>query len=173
MSKLSFNNAGQWSLQKNSIGVDTHEEVNEPEFGHHPKGRDKKVKFDPKADQKGFQEYVDNRADHIPTSGYAIGKVTDFIWTFETDYQTSKTNQIKRDWPAWYEGELDEWRYDRGNEKAGHFEAWAKDPNHKPIILVEGTDGKPHVWDGHHRVGMAHIKKMKQIPVLYGTRKKK
>lgn len=172
MQKVIFNQAGQWKLEKaNDIGVDKRS-VTPPEPLYENK-RDKKVKFDPKADQKGFQDYVKNRADHIPASGFAVGKVDDFIWTFETDYQTSKTNQIKRDWISWYNGELDEWQYDRGAERAGHFEAWAKNPQVKPAIIIEGTDGKPHIWDGHHRVGMAHIKKMKQIPVLYGTRKKK
>ena len=71
------------------------------------------------------------------------------------------------------DGEMHEWRYDHGDEKKGHFEKWAQNPVVKPLIIIQGTDDKPHVVDGHHRAAMAHIKNMKTVPVVYGTRKSK
>lgn len=161
MEKLIKTANGQWQLLNKNF--------REAELGiTSDKG---KIKFEPGFDQKKFQEYVLSRADHIPKTGFAIGKPTDFNWHFDPEFDIDKTNALKRDWVAWYNGELDEWRYDHGDERAGHFEAWSKNPARKPIIMIEGTDGKMHCWDGHHRIGMAHIKKMKHIPVIIGIRK--
>jgi ribosomal protein S27AE len=135
-----------------------------------------KIKFDPHYGQKEFREYVEARADHMTDTGYVQGEPDDFNWHFEPEYATDKLTPIKKDadgWKAWYHGELHEWQYDHGDERKGHFEKWAQNPAHKPVIVIEGLDHDDHIIDGHHRVGMAHIKHMKTIPVLYGRRKLK
>ena len=133
-----------------------------------------KVKFNPHSGQKEFRDYVEQRADHMCDTGYVQGEPDDFNWHFEPQYQLSKLTPLKKDaegWKAWYHGELHEWEYDHGDERKGHFEKWAQNPAEKPIIVIEGLDDRDHVVDGHHRCGMAHIKNMKTIPVLYGRRK--
>ena len=128
------------------------------------------MKFDPTYTQEQMALYVLMRSDHIPLSGFAIGKPEDFVWKFIPNYSLALTNPIKKDWVSWFNGEQDEWKYNHGDEREGHFEKWLKNPYENPIIIIEGTDGKPHIWDGHHRVGISHVAKLKSVPVLFGRR---
>ena len=130
-----------------------------------------KLRFKPDFTQDQFQQYVFNKADHIPTTGYAVGEPENFVWSYIKDFPLEKLTPIKRDWKEWYDGELTEWQHDHGEERKGHFERWAEHPEKKPPIVVEGTDSKLHVWDGHHRIGMAHIKDMQKVPIIFGKRK--
>ena len=133
-----------------------------------------KMKFDPGFGQKEFRNYVEQKADHMSDTGFIRGKPDDFNWHYEPEYDLSKITPIKKNaegWKAWYRGELTEWEHDHGDERKGHFEKWSKNPQEKPIIIIEGTDGKDHIIDGHHRCGMAHIRSMSKIPVIYGRRK--
>lgn len=135
-----------------------------------------KIKFDPHFGQKDFRDYVESRADHMTDTGYVQGEPDDWNWHYEPEYETSKITPLKKDadgWKAWFRGEMHEWVYDHGDERKGHFEHWSLHPQEKPIIVVEGLDGKDHIIDGHHRAGMAHIRHMKTIPVIYGRRKMK
>src|SRR5665213_337786 len=102
-----------------------------------------KIKFDTHFGQKEFREYVDSRADHMCDTGYVQGGPDDFNWHYEPEFQLEKLLPLKKDrdgWIRWFEGEMHEWRYDHGDERAGHFEAWAKNPYPKPLIIIEGTD---------------------------------
>lgn len=129
------------------------------------------MKFDPTFTQEQLAMYVLMRADHIPLSGFATGRPDDFVWKFIPHFDIKKTDAIKSDWAAWFKGEQDEWQYNHGDERKDHFEKWLKNPFEKPVIFIEGTGGKWHIWDGHHRVGIAHIAKLKTIPALVGRRK--
>ena len=134
---------------------------------------DKKPKFSPEFSQKEFAKYVKEKSDHIPETGFAVGDPKDFEWSFVPDFELAKVTPIKEDWIKWYDGEWTEWVHDHGTEeRAGHFERWADAPEKKPPIVIVGTDGKLHIWDGHHRIGIAHKQNMPQIPVLYGVPKK-
>lgn len=135
------------------------------------KAKQSTMKFDPTYTQEQFAQYVLLRSDHIPLSGYAVGKPEDLVWKFIPNFPVKLTDNIKSDWSAWFKGEEDEWKYNHGNEREGHFEAWLKNPHEKPVIFMEGTDGRLHIWDGHHRVGIAHVAKLKTIPALVGRRK--
>ena len=135
-----------------------------------------KLKFDPHFGQKQFRDYVEQRADHMCETGYVRGEPDDFNWHYDPEYNLEKLTPIKKDadgWKAWYRGEMTEWEHDHGDEKKGHFEKWAKNPEAKPLIVIEGTDGKDHIIDGHHRCAMAHIQNFKKVPVIYGRRKNK
>jgi hypothetical protein len=48
-------------------------------------------------------------------------------------------------------------------------EWWISAPD-EHIVIVEGTDGKWYVWEGNHRVGIAHTNGMKTVPAFVGTR---
>jgi len=126
--------------------------------------------FDPTYTQEQLAQYVLLRSDHIPLSGYAVGNPNEFVWKFIPNLPLSYLTPIKKDWAAWFDGEQSEWEYNHGDERKGHFEKWIHNPNEKPIILMEGTDGRAHIWDGHHRVGMAHKVNMPTVPVLLGRR---
>lgn len=135
------------------------------------------MKFDPTYTQDQMAQYVLLRSDHIPLSGYAVGNPADLVWKYVPNMPLKYTDGIKGDWAAWFKGEEDEWVYNHGRNDAdngdrdGHFDKWVKNPSEKPVILMEGTDGKLHIWDGHHRVGVAHVHKMETIPALIGRRK--
>jgi ADP-ribose pyrophosphatase YjhB (NUDIX family) len=131
-----------------------------------------KPKFSPDFSQEEMATYVKDKSDHIPETGFAIGKPTDFEWSFIPEFELAQVTPIKTDWVGWYDGEWSEWVHDHGDERSGHFEKWADNPAKKPPILIEGTDGKLHIWDGHHRIGIAHKLKMENIPVLLGKPKK-
>lgn len=130
---------------------------------------EKKPKFSPDFDQKQFAKYVKEKSDHIPETGFAVGSPKDFEWEFRAEFPLAELTPIKEDWVEWYQGEWTEWVHDHGTEeRAGHFERWADAPEKKPPIIILGTDGKLHIWDGHHRIGIAHKLGMEKIPVLFG-----
>lgn len=167
MEKLVKSTNGQWSIKELTKGGNQGNQLGISD------GKSK-IKFDPSFGQKEFKEYVDQRADHMCDTGYVAGEPDDWNWHWDPEYSLDKLTPIKKDretWIKWYEGELHEWVYDHGDERKGHFEKWAKDPSAKPIIVIEGTDGRDHIIDGHHRAGKAHIVNMKTVPVIYGRRK--
>jgi hypothetical protein len=132
-----------------------------------------KLKFSPKFDQESFARYVKKKADHIGKTGYAEGKPKDFEWCYEPKMSLDFAKKIRTDWGAWFEQERQEWVYNHGPaERANHFDKWSESPECKPIIVVKGTDGKPHIWDGHHRIAKALSLGMKTIPAIVGVRKK-
>src|SRR5665213_418558 len=133
-----------------------------------------KLKFNPGFGQKEFRHYVEEKADHLCDTGYVAGEPDDFNWHYDPDYNLSKLTPLKggkAGWVAWYDGEMVEWKHDHGDAKKGHFEKWSKNPKKKPLVVIEGTDGKDHIVDGHHRCAMAHIQDMENVPVIYGRRK--
>ena len=158
---------GQWELlakapmsnSKNALGITS------------DKG---KIKFDPSFGQKEFREYVETRADHMCDTGYLAGKPDDWNWGYIPDFAVEKLIPLKKDvagWKSWLAGEMSEWVYDHGQERAGHFDRWCENPSVKPLIIVQGTDERPHQIDGHHRLATAIAKGMKTVPAIYGTRK--
>ena len=167
MEKLNKHANGQWTLEKadkignvsNQLGISD------------GKG---KIKFSPGFGQKEFRKYVEQRADHMCETGFLAGTPDTWNWHYDPEFEMDKLISIKGNregWVSWYRGEMTEWEHDHGDEKKGHFEKWAKNPEVKPIIVVEGTDGKWHVIDGHHRTAMGFIKNMKHVPTIVGKRK--
>lgn len=169
MELFKFKNNGQWEILEKGMGN------KQNALGITPEGKGK-IKFDPGFGQKEFREYVEERADHMCSTGFLAGEVNDWNWHYDPEYIVEKLIPIKKDaamWKAWFEAEMFEWVYDHADEKKGHFERWLKNPSVKPIIIVQGTDDKPHQIDGHHRLALAISKDTKTVPVIYGTRKNK
>ena len=134
----------------------------------------KKQKFRPDMTEQELKKYVKKHADHMCDTGYVAGKAKDWTWHYDPKFPIEKLESIKKSrelWKAWFVGEMVEWKHDHGDERKGHFEEWAKHPEKKPIVIIEGSDGELHQVDGHHRTAMAIIKDMDAIPVIYGTRK--
>lgn len=163
---IKTNKNGQWEiLSKNS--------TNDQELG--TEGQDKDHEFSPDLSQKDFRKYVEDNADHFPKKGVAEKDLKDYEWSYESKYSLDELKPLKRNWPAWYQGELDEYKHDHGEkkwkEKEDHFEQWVKSPEKHPVILIEGHEGRIHQIDGHHRTAMAFIKKLKTIPAIMGRKK--
>ena len=136
-------------------------------------GKKAKVQFSPAMDQKQFAKYVKKKADHVCETGFAAGKPKDYVWRYDPKHSLEFALAIKSKalWQKWFEAEQAEWVYNHGpDERKDHFDKWSTEPALKPIMLVEGTDGKIHIWDGHHRVAKALSIGMKDVPALIGTR---
>jgi hypothetical protein len=131
-----------------------------------------KPKFEPVMTSDEMAKYVKRKADHICETGFAEGKPKEFEWKFIPKFPLDFAKKIKSDWPAWFKQESEEWIYNHGKkERAGHFDKWSESPALKPIVLVVGTEGNFHIWDGHHRIGKAVTIGMKDIPVILGVKK--
>lgn len=142
-------------------------------FNKIAKDKKKKLKFSPDMSNEQAAKYVKKKADHIMETGFAEGSPKQFDWKYEPKHSLAFAKEIKSNWPEWFKQETEEWKYNHGpEERKDHFDKWSKEPELKPIILVHGTDGKIHIWDGHHRVAKALTLGMKNVPALVGTKKK-
>lgn len=138
------------------------------------KPKKEKIKFKPDMSSEEMAKLVKKKADHIMETGFASGKPKDYEWKYEPKFPVASLKKIRSDWPAWFKAEGEEWIYNHGpEERKDHFDKWSQEPELKPIMLAEGTDGKLHIWDGHHRIGKAVTIDMKTIPAIVGKRKNK
>jgi len=131
-----------------------------------------KLRFSPMMSQKEICKYIDKKSDHVPKTGYAEGPADQYVWHFEKSLPLEFAKAIKKDWLGWFQDEQDEWKYNHGPyERSNHFDKWSDEPELKPIIVVKGTDGRLHIWDGHHRIGKCLTIGKKEIPAIVGVRK--
>ena len=86
----------------------------------------KKLKFCPKMTQGEICHFIKKKADHIMETGYAAGKPMEFEWKYVPKFPIDFAHSIKKDWPAWFKAEQDEWVYNHGPvERANHFDKWS------------------------------------------------
>jgi hypothetical protein len=94
------------------------------------------------------------------------GKACDFIWTQVDNFPVAAL-EAPEEWKQFWEEEKN------NPERKEYFQCmeewWISAPD-EHIVIVEGTDGKWYVWEGNHRVGIAHTHGMKTVPAFVGTR---
>jgi hypothetical protein len=93
------------------------------------------------------------------------GTVDDFDWYLTRGLPISLLGP-RRTWAAWMSDTL---RSPDGQKAWGWMldvEADAQDP----VIVVEGADGEPYVWDGNHRIGAAAMRKRETVMAFVGLR---
>ena len=104
-------------------------------------------------------------------------RAEDLAWRYEANYPLEKVcgagENSRGDWLSWYAEEKEAWQaegtYPNRFEELEKY--WKTDPD-DPIVIVE-IDGKGHLWDGAHRVGISHLFQRPTIPAIVGTVKTK
>jgi hypothetical protein len=122
-----------------------------------------------KSEAKGYRD--DNQSPGDP--GY--GDVEDFDWSFEAEFPVLAIDGPEMspdEWRQWWKVELtiDE---ELGWPRFASMEDWYREKPYPedPIIIIEGTDARYHIWDGFHRVALCHYVGHLAIPAIVGRRK--
>jgi hypothetical protein len=99
------------------------------------------------------------------------GEASEFQWSFHPTFPLSKLEDLmdgREGWYNWMKNEL-KWAEEDGFEE--RYKSLMKDPKiEEPVFVVQGVDGKYHIWDGHHRVGASFLRGFKTIPANVGIR---
>lgn len=100
-------------------------------------------------------------------------------WVDESAFDLHKIAGFDTDASDWKWLVRDVWdRAKEGNsldEAKKYYDAMkqaVKDGTMEPIIVVEGTDGKFYIWDGNHRVALAHELHVDKLPAWVGFQPK-
>jgi len=119
-----------------------------------------------------MQEYADQYSGSYPDDDPAGGNADAFHWRYEPQYPVEKLGD-KQEWLDWYNEERKHYQQEWGNNRRYNAieRSWIRDPEQEPLVGVEGEDGKTTVWDGSHRVGMAHKHGLVTVPMVVGVRK--
>lgn len=122
--------------------------------------------------------YIENNADpvqHDPKHPAARAEQNP-EWTHESvpiekiksDYLRGRGLENPAGWSAWWKTELK----DPENQYRGLQAQYLREPRDMPVIVHQGADGMYYLNDGHHRMGIAHLKGMKLVPALVGRARK-
>lgn len=76
----------------------------------------------------------------------------------------------KRDWEKWSaqetEWSLEDWGYDRMEALADY---WMPDPSVEPVeVTYDNEMTCLSIWDGHHRIALAVLGELKEVPAYVG-----
>jgi GNAT superfamily N-acetyltransferase len=122
----------------------------------------------------GWAKGWENGAVTPDSPGYAPAE--SFDWVEERNFDLHKIEG----WDAGYYDGL----YEHAKERIPEDEEWGtftyfnemceaiKNHTIEQIFVVEGTDGKFYVWEGNHRVGIAHVIGVDTMPAFVGYPKK-
>src|SRR5260370_942124 len=77
----------------------------------------------------------------------------DFSWSSEPAFQLNLLG-TGEGWLVWVSEEKATWAAEGGPERLDSFVGWWEE--NSPVVLAEGTDGAFYVWDGNHRIAVAH-----------------
>jgi hypothetical protein len=100
------------------------------------------------------------------------GWARNFDWQQVDNFPVDKLEGDAKGWRLWLEQEK-EWAAEGGRPDQYYekMEEWWTTNADEHMIVVQGTDGKYHVWEGTHRHAIAKANNMKTVPVFLGIPK--
>lgn len=120
--------------------------------------------------QEWYMHVVKDYQDQYVPGEPGYGELEDFFWEKQANFDAHSLVGGPEEWATWYAEEIS---HPEEAERYAYLAMWWENyPDWDIPIVVEGTDGLYHPWDGCHRTGISCLAGRPTFPAIVGTRVK-